>query len=90
MKNIDYYLLQDREGVYNHIIKVSWNLKSSKEICMEIGQKVEAVNHPNEDRNCMKGIVSQIFPAGMFAEFAIIQVDFGNGHHGQFTQDQLK
>jgi hypothetical protein len=38
----------------------------------------------------MKGIVSQIFPAGMFAEFAIIQVDFGNGHHGQFTLDQLK
>ena len=40
-------------------------------------------------RNGKLGKVKIMYPAGMFTEFAIIQVDHGNGNHGQYTEDQL-
>jgi hypothetical protein len=57
---------------------------------MNLNDKVEIVNHPNPERNGMKGIIAHIWPAGMFTDFTIIQVDHGNGRHGQFPIEQIK
>jgi hypothetical protein len=57
---------------------------------MNLNDKVEIVNCTNPERNGMKGIIAHIWPAGMFTDFTIIQVDHGNGKHGQFPIEQIK
>jgi hypothetical protein len=55
---------------------------------MEIGTKVSIVNSLNS-RNGLSGIIKRIYPEGMFASYTIYEVDHGNGHRGQYTENQL-
>jgi hypothetical protein len=51
---------------------------------MKVGDKVKIID------DTLIGIITQIYPEGVYAPFTIIQVNYENGNAGQFTEEQLE